>query len=189
MKKLIFILIAVLLLCFAGCGGNNDVDLPEITGSTADATEPSDSGSAGEQPSEGGETDTLPLVFTFSGVDLIPGAPFESAALPESESVYTIPSCAGEGTDNVYNYGSFELTAFDDGTGEVIYSIYLIDPNLTTPEGLALGDPMSRAEELYGAGYVSDGTSRCYTSGGAMLILLLDSNDNIFSIEYRMSDN
>lgn len=190
MKKLVFILIAALLLSLAGCGGNNDVDLPEITGSTADATEPSENGSVQEQPGQTeGDSQEQPLVFNFSGVDLIPGTPFDPAALPAYESIYTIPSCAGEGTDNVYSYGALELTAFDDGNGEVIYSVYLMDPNLTTPEGLALGDPMSRAEELYGTGYASDGTSRTYTSGGVMLVLLLDGNDNIFSIEYRMSDN
>ena len=183
MKKIALILIAVLLMSLAACGGNADVELPEITGAAVDAT----NGAADDaNPTEDGSAQILNLSFTFSDVELIPGAPFDPAVLPAYESIYTIPSCAGEGTDNVYNYGVLEITTFDDGTGEVIYSVYLIDPNLTTPEGLALGDTMAKAEELYGTGYVADGTSRAYTADGAMLILLVDDNGTVFSIEYHM---
>ena len=38
MKKIALILIAVLLMSLAACGGNADVELPEITGAAVDAT-------------------------------------------------------------------------------------------------------------------------------------------------------
>ena len=123
--------------------------------------------------------------FTAEGVELIPGAAFDPAVLPEAASVYTVPSCAIEGTDNVYNYETFEVTAYNDGTGEVIYSIYIIDPNISTPEGLALGDSLDRVVELYGDGYVVSGTAYDYSSEGTMLSIIIQG-DTVASMEYRM---
>lgn len=123
--------------------------------------------------------------FTAEGVELIPGAAFDPAVLPEAASVYTVPSCAIEGTDNVYNYETFEVTAYNDGIGEVIYSIYIIDPNISTPEGLALGDSLDRVVELYGDGYVVSGTAYDYSSEGTMLSIIIQG-DTVASMEYRM---
>jgi hypothetical protein len=90
-----------------------------------------------------------------------------------------------EGTDNVYNYDTFEITAYDEGKGEFIYSIYFIDPNLTTPEGLALGDTLDKAISLYGDGYTQEDSAYTYVGGNTMLVIILQ-NDAIASIEYRM---
>ena len=123
--------------------------------------------------------------FDFEGVELIPGDPFDPSVLREADSVYEVPSCAIEGTDNLYNYGSFELTAFDDGTSELIYSILLTDPNITTTEGLALGDTLQKMVEIYGDGYARQGSAYTYT-GDAETLNIIVQNDRIASIEYRM---
>ena len=123
--------------------------------------------------------------FDFDGVELIPGDPFDPSVLPEADSVYEVPSCAIVGTDNLYNYGSFELTAFDDGTSELIYSILLTDPNITTTEGLALGDTLQKMVDIYGEGYTKQGNACVYTGDAETLNIILQ-NDRIASIEYRM---
>ena len=51
--------------------------------------------------------------FQANGVELLPGAVFDASVLPEVSSIYQVPSCAIVGTDNVYNYETFELTAFE----------------------------------------------------------------------------
>ena len=71
----------------------------------------------------------------FEGKELNVGSQFDPSVLPEANSVYQVPSCAIEGTDNVYSYPVLELTAYNDGTGEVIYSIYLTDANTPTARG------------------------------------------------------
>lgn len=124
--------------------------------------------------------------FTFEGVELIPGAPFDPNALPEAASVYEVPSCAIEGTDNVYNYETLEVTAFNDGTGETIYSIYIIDANTATPEGLYLGDDAARVTELYGSDRSENGNEIVYQQGDTMLVLIME-NDTVISIEYRLA--
>ena len=123
--------------------------------------------------------------FRVNGVELVPGAVFDGSVLPTVSSIYQVPSCAIVGTDNVYNYESFELTAFDDGEKEVIYSILLLDPNIATDEGLALGDTADKVLQLYGSDYVQEGTAWIYPAETSMLCIIVQA-DHVVSIEYRM---
>lgn len=192
MKKLIALMLAlVMALALAACGGSADPnEIPEITkGNSEQEENPVQNGSE-EQNQQSQQENNVPAdeheySYTYEGVELIPGNPFDPSVLPEADSVFEVPSCAIEGTDNLYNYGTFELTAFNDGTGEVIYSIFFIDPNITTDEGLALGDDVSKVIELYGEGYTQEGTAYVYTSGNTILSILVQ-NDTVTSIEFRM---
>ena len=123
--------------------------------------------------------------FRVNGAELLPGAVFDASVLPEVSSIYQVPSCAIVGTDNVYNYETFELTAFDDGEKEVIYSILLLDPNIATEEGLALGDTADKVLQLYGSDYVQEGTAWIYPAEKSMLCVVVQA-DHVVSIEYRM---
>lgn len=185
MKKLIAMLLAVLMAaCLAACGAEEEsnADLV-ITRAPEEATEaPAE---AAEETAAPEEKAAGPFVFAYEGVELMPGAAFDAAVLPAAASVSQVPSCALEGTDNAYNYTAFELTAFDDGKGEVIYSIYLLDPNMTTPEGLALGDAEARIIELYGEDFTQDGTAYVYTREGTILSIIVQDGA-VISIEYRM---
>ena len=122
--------------------------------------------------------------FTYQGVALVPGNAFDSAALPEAESVYQVPSCAIEGTDNVYSYGDIEVTAFNDGSGEVIYSVYIVDANTPTGEGLYIGDMMDQVIAVYGEDYTQENGQVTYQKGNTMLVLILDG-DYVASIDFR----
>ena len=181
MRKLIAIL-AVMLLVFAlaACGADSQADADMVITRSTEATE-------GEEETVAAEAESAAKVYSFTaeGVELIPGAAFDPSVLPNAASVYTVPSCAIEGTDNVYNYETFEVTAYDDGTGEVIYSIYFVDPNLTTNEGLALGDSLDRVVEIYGDGYQQNGTAYDFCGESTMLSLIMQG-DTVASIEYRM---
>ncbi|MCD7751940.1 MAG: hypothetical protein LUI10_09425 [Lachnospiraceae bacterium] len=198
MKKLLTTtLLTALMLSLAACGSSADTtDLSDqvITRST-DTEETVEDETVGEAETEETVEDETeeastvdesePFYFEYEGVVIMPGEAFDASALPTADSVYTVASCAIEGDDNVYNYTTFEVTAFDDGTGEVVYSIYFIDPNITTPEGLALGDSLSRVEELYGTNYAEDGTAVIYTRGETQLSIILQ-NEIVVSIEYLL---
>lgn len=187
MKKLIAMLLAVLMIfCLTACGAEEEsnADLV-ITRAPETATE-----AAAEIPEEtGAEAGAVnvsgPFRFEYNGVELTPGMAFDASVLPTADSVYTVPSCALEGTDNVYNYTAFEITAFDDGSGEDVYSIYLMDPNLTTPEGLALGDAEGKITELYGEDFAQDGTAYVYTRENTILSIIVQDG-SVISIEYRL---
>ncbi len=121
--------------------------------------------------------------FEYEGVLIIPGEEFDEKALPEPQSKYSVPSCAVEGTDDVYNYGSFEVTVCTTKDKSFVYSIYIIDTEVSTSEGLSIGDQISKADDLYGSNYQTENGGRIYTSGATSLNLMVE-NDTIVGIEY-----
>lgn len=183
MKKVVAMgLVLLLLTALTACIGNsNDVD-PDLV-----ITKPTDAAPTEEAGGQTQPVDSLDQVFsvTWQGVTIVPGEAFDAAALPEPASVYQVPSCAVEGTDNVYNYQEFEVTAFEDSEGERVYCIYFIDPNMKTAEGLATGDSVEDAVAIYGTDYTVDGTAYIYARGNTLL-RLITQDDKVISIEYLL---
>ncbi len=177
MKKLMLILLAgAMALSLAACGKEKtpgETNLPQQTTAPKETTVPQETTAPQDE------------AFAFHAGDavIVPGTPFDPSVLPATSNVYTIPSCAFQGTDNVYNYGSYEIIAYNEGNGEVVYSIYFIDANLTTPEGLAIGDEAAKVTQLYGEGTVNE-NEITYRKGDTLLIIILDG-DFVASIEYR----
>ena len=62
----------------------------------------------------------------------------------------------------------------------------IIDPNTTTPEGLALGDNLDRVLELYGDNYQVNGAAFDFYGTETMLSIIVQ-NEAVASIEYRMN--
>lgn len=186
MKKLIAILLSsLMLLSLTACGeGESNTQTDPVQ------TQPTDSQSVENETTEQTEPseETTPVEvtgfgLTYLGVLLTPGQVFDAAALPEANSVYTVPSCAIEGMDNVYCYDGIEVTAFNDGTQEIIYSIWLSDPNLTTDEGLTFGDDTAKLTELYGEDRMENGTALVYTRGDTQLSLIMQDG-TVIDIQY-----
>lgn len=124
--------------------------------------------------------------FLYEGVTLIPGEAFDQSVLGGYAGVSEVPSCAFDGNDRVYNYEKFELTAYIEENGERIYSIYFIDPNLPTTEGLCLGDSVDDMKAFYGEDCETNGTSCNYTRGNTVLSIIIQ-NDIVVGIEYRLN--
>lgn len=187
MKKFIAMMLALtMLLCLTACGGDDEAAGDQQITLGADVTEATKGADVTEAPTEDAPVAAGGVfAFTYDGVEIIPGEAFDASALPEAASVYEVPSCALEGTDNVYNYETFEVTAYDEGKGEFVYSIYFIDPNLTTNEGLALGDDLSKAVELYGDDYEEIEGEYVYTKNNTQLRLIVE-NETVVSIEFRL---
>jgi len=192
MKKIFAMILALAMaLSLAACGGKT---APETTAAPqaveTEAPAQQTEAPAETQAPEAEETEAPvaasddPYCITLEGVILVPGEAYDPDALPAPDSVYQVPSCAIEGTDNVYSFPTFEVTAFDDGSGEVIYSVVIIDPNVATDEGLLLGDKVERVIELYGENYEESGTAMVYTGGDTMLRIIVQ-NGYVADIEYR----
>ena len=188
MKKLIAILLTLALAAsFAACNSapasttapiqnNNEAD------ATTQAADSSDETNAATQPAAAAED----FYFMLADVKLVPGAAFDPTALPEANDKFEVPSCAIEGTDNVYSYDTVELTAYNDGNGEVIYSIYIIDIDTPTTEGLYLGDDRATVEDIYGTDYEDNSGELVFTRGLTQLRILVDDTDQVVSLEYYM---
>lgn len=183
MKKMFAVLLALLmLLAMTACSGS---DTPETTAAAETEAPVATEEAELDGGADIGVVPVEPFVFTFNGVALIPGTVYDAAALPEPASVYQVPSCAIEGTDNVYNFNdAVEITAFNDGSQEIIYSIAIFDPNVCTDEGLYLGDDMARVIELYGEDYTENGTAMVYTKGNTELTIILQ-NGFVVDMEFK----
>ncbi|MCD8055379.1 MAG: hypothetical protein LUE25_01460 [Clostridiales bacterium] len=193
LKKFALLLVAALVLSvLAACSGETGTEATNqvITRGASEDETNEDTNASGTDASatameNADDASEEAFYFETDGVTIIPGTALDLSVLPDANDTYTVPSCAIDGTDNVYMYDTFELTAYDEGNGEIIYSIYLTDANITTPEGLALGDDASRVIELYGEDYEESGTSMTYTKGSTELIIILQ-NDVVVSIEYMV---
>lgn len=183
MKKFFAIILALtMLLTLAACdNGEKPAQTTEAPQATEIATEPETTVAPEETQVSAAAEQGFGL--TFNGVVLTPGTAYDAAALPEPSSVYEVPSCAIEGTDNVYSFPELDITAFNDGTQEIIYSIAIFDPNVCTDEGLYLGDDAARVIELYGEDYEENGTAMVYTRGNTMLTIILQ-NESVMDIEF-----
>ena len=187
MKKIIAMLLSVLMLCaLTACGEPADQSGNTTTAPVADTTAaaPEDTTAAAEDTTAAAQDKQECFCFTFEGVELIPGQRFDASLLPEPQSLYQVPSCAIEGTDNVYNYGTIEVTAFNDGTGEVIYSVYIVDANTPTNEGLYIGDMVSHVKAAYGEDGVQENGQITYQKGDTLLVIILDG-EYVQSIDFR----
>lgn len=180
----------------ASCGQTTPVaNLPQEITVGADGSQSDDGGNKGneaKQESESTESEKQneekgTFGFLYEGVTLIPGEVFDQSVLGEFSNVSEVPSCAFDGNDRVYNYELFELTAYIDGEEERIYSIYFNDPNLLTTEGLSMGDTVDDMKSLYGEEYKMVGTSYEYTRGDTVLSIIVNQNDAVTSIEYRLN--
>ena len=189
MKKLTALLAALCMtLLLAACGGESIAPEDQqitLEGDLVEYTKGADDQAGGPSGGGNGAAYTGLYRFAWEGVEIVPGASFDASELPDALSVYQVPSCALVGTDNLYNYELFEVTAFNEGNGEFVYSIYFMDPNLTTPEGLALGDSLEKAISIYGSAYADDAGECVFTREKTQLRLIVENN-TVVSIEYRM---
>lgn len=177
MKKLCILLTAVLLMgTLCACGAEN-ADMEEAITVAPGET---------DAPAVAEENPEREYAFLYEGTQLLPGDPFDPTALPEAEGIYEAPSCAIAGMDIVYRYDGFEITAMDDGTGAVLYSVYFLSPELETPEGLHIGDSEETVLSLYGEAAGTQDGAWVWTGNQSQLILILNSG-TVSSIEYRMA--
>ena len=175
MKKLIPLLLVILLLTACGTAPQGNPDLQITRGTEPNGTE--------EVTTTATESTQEDVFFFMAGdVTVIPGTPFDATKVPHDD-VYEVPSCAGEGTDKVYMTDSYEITAFHDGKSEVTYCVSFVTPDAKTPEGLSLGDDLTKAATLYGQ-YEEDVNAWIFTRGNTQL-WVIGENDVITSIELR----
>ncbi len=110
-------------------------------------------------------------------------------AMGERESYDESPTCAFEGMDKVYGYGSFEIKTYTLGGVEYIHSIYLLDDTWSTREGLTIGDSRDKAEKLYGEFGIATDAGLMYDLGDVRLTILLNTDGKVTNIQYVKEEN
>lgn len=119
----------------------------------------------------------------YSNTDVSPRKEFSKTSISEEAAISEIPSCAFEGTDNVYTYKDLEITTAKVNSKETIYSVLLLNDEISTTEGVKISDEKSKMLEVYGNNYEEQGAKCTYTKGDVQLSFIVE-NDVITSIEY-----
>jgi len=188
MKKLICIVLALcLVLALAACGskdkvvnnnqpaqsGNNDAPAAENNNDQQDAP------AAQDTPSEGG------FVFTYNGTDIAMNVPAADilSALGEPKSQTEEPSCAFDGMDKTFYFGSFYLATYPMTDGDYVYSVWLVDDSVATAEGIYIGSPEADVEKAYGAENYNGSNAYIVTKGDSKLTVLIEGGV-VSSIQY-----
>ena len=177
MKKIIALIICTLaVVMLAACGG--------------DPAETSDTGKSGgtnapAQTNSNDASDAVKPVFVYNGVTIEMNALADDviAALGDPVSTYESPSCAFQGTDINYNYGSIEITVYENEGERRIYSLFVKDDLVSTPEGLSIGSPESDAFSIYGDESKTQSGNIIYNGKGASVTVTF-ADGKVASIEY-----
>lgn len=124
------------------------------------------------------------FVFTYHGVEITPGEDAAAiiAGLGEAKSITEEPSCAFQGMDRTYCYGSFYLTTIPGENGEMISSVWFADDTVITGEGLRIGSTRQEVEAVFGSGCIQ-GASCTVIRGNTRLTLRLE-DEKINVIRY-----
>ena len=183
MKKLVLVL--MLALVVAGCGKEN----AENSGNSAEPTtveQQNNQNSADNKENESKQSSELKgYVFEYNGVKV--GVDMEAApiiaALGEPASYFEAPSCAFEGLDKNYSYGSFEIDTYEQNGKDYISCVFFCDDLIETPEGVALFETRADMVAAYGEAYKEEYGMLVYEKDGMKLKFILEG-DEITSIEY-----
>ena len=166
MKKLIALLLsAAMVLCFAACGNPTE---PTGTEAPGNNTEPEFS-------------------FTYKGTEITLHAAAEPiiAALGEPVSYSESTSCAFEGLDKSYGYGSFYLETYPQGDKDFVYGWWFVDDMVETAEGICIGSSQAEVEAAYGAENFNGTNAFLVKQGRGTLTIILDGGA-VNSIQYTI---
>ena len=173
MKKGICILTAVLLLAgLAGCASGEASPEQMITVAAQET----------EASSE--QTDRV-IAFVFQEEQVIPGKELPAGVAAAAVESTQVTSCVAAGMETLYRYEGFDITVHNSTGSDPVYSVYFNSSDVSTAEGLSIGDSLDTVRDIYGEADSQGGFTWIYSDGNAELILLI-SEDAVVGIEYRM---
>lgn len=179
MKKIAVLLLAVLLLagCAPGKEENPTTSAPVQANSTQSVqTEPSQMPAPEEKKG---------FSVTFRGTDITLGTPMEPVltALGEPTGYTEQTSCAFEGLDKTYYYGSLYVQTNPAPEGDRIGAVWFADDSVSTDEGIYIGADRAAVEKAYGS---FTGDACTLDRDGQRLMILLE-NGVVSSVQYTMA--
>ncbi len=185
MKKLVLVLLMALVV--TGCGKEKAED----DANNNQPTPVESQNNQGSETKEDGKNDTNKVtepkgyVFEYNGVKI--GMDMEAApiitALGEADTYFEAPSCAFEGLDKTYGYGSFEIDTYEQDGKDYISTVFFCDDLIETPEGVCLFETKADMIKAYGDGFKEEFGMLVYEKDGMKLKFILEG-DEITSIEY-----
>lgn len=174
MKKVIlFLLCLCMALALIACG--ND---PQDGTTPSDTTATKPTGSVQEKES---------LYFVYQGTKIALYAPAEPiiTALGEPKNYTESPSCAFQGMDKTYFYGSFYMDTYPMDGKDYVYGWWFADDSVTTQEGIYIGAAQAEVEKAYGADSFNGDNAYIVTENEGTLTVIVE-NGVVTSIQYAI---
>jgi hypothetical protein len=184
MKKFIaFIMCLCMVFTLAACGGsgeapaNNDVPVQTTPKADAETTAPA----AQESEQEEG------FCFLYNCTEIKLYAPAEPIveALGEPRKYTESPSCAFDGLDKTYFYGSFYMDTYPDDGHDFVYGWWFADDSISTQEGIYIGATQADVEKAYGADCFNGENAYIITRNGGTLTIIVEEGI-VTSIQYAI---
>lgn len=123
--------------------------------------------------------------FEIKGIDIVMGEEAGDFLSKTGNPLqqFSAPSCAFDGDDTVYDFGSVQITTYLTGGKEIFTGVYLIDDAYSTKEGIKIGSTLSDMLGVYGDDYIENYGAYTYSLGLTDLSFVV-INDKITSISY-----
>lgn len=127
------------------------------------------------------------FAFTYHTVQITPGAEAESIleALGEPKSYTEEPSCAFDGMDKTYYYGSFYLSTYSLDGKDYVYNLWFADDSVATEDSIRIGSTQAQVESICGVENFNGSNSFVITKGHSRLVILIDEGV-VSSIRYEL---
>lgn len=175
----------MMTFCLTGCGADTknaegESTVKESTENTVESTKAEEGVAADSQTAAGG------YQFEVNGVKVAVDMDMDTVNLGDAKSVFEAPSCAGQGTAYVYDFGSYEIETYPSDDKNLIGFIILKDDTVATAEGIDLSKTKDDIISAYGDGYTETDNGLSYASDDMKLNFIFDGED-IVSIEYVSS--
>lgn len=87
---------------------------------------------------------------------------------------------------SIYSYDDFEIETSLENNIEKIKSLWFTSENITTNEGIKIGDTKEKMEQTYGHATTNQGNVYVYNLNGTNLSFVTE-NDKIINIEYMLT--
>ena len=158
MKKIFCLVLALMLaMSMAACGGENDPTTAPTTGS--------------KEPTPAADG----YKFSYKGAEIVMHADAAPilAALGDPKTYTEETSCAFDGKDKTYFFGSFYLQTYPIGEKDYVYGVWFADDSVMTDEGVYVGMSKKEVEAAYGTAGFNGSNAYIMTKGATRLTVIL----------------
>lgn len=108
--------------------------------------------------------------------------------LGEPVSYAESPSCAFEGLDKIYRYGSFEILTYPCEDKDCIAQIRFLNDLISTSEGIKIGSSRAEVITSYGEDFTVLGSGIVYKGKNSILQFAF-RDDRVTAISYKENDD
>ena len=138
----------------------------------------------------GGASSDEGYAFTYKGQKLVIDAKAKTvlSAIGAPNSSYETGTCGRGDKDRMYVYSDFRVTTAEIDGEEYFEQIELLSDQVSTAEGVSIGDAKQAVLDAYGDPDKTDSGMLTYKAGAMNLYVYLDGNQNVKSILYKFAE-